>query len=128
VRGKCQIIGKRMIILYTCMKVESNGRATAQAVSRRFPTEAVRVRARVRSCGMCGKKSGGTSVSPANLHSTDCSIFTIVYHLGLVQYTKQWPQYQVHSVSPHEREREREREREMAENMTRVLIQFETVL
>jgi hypothetical protein len=30
------------------------GRATAQAVSRRFPTVAARVRARVRSYGICG--------------------------------------------------------------------------
>jgi hypothetical protein len=33
-------------------------------------------------------KSGagaGTSVSPANLHSTNFSTITITYHLGLVQ-------------------------------------------
>jgi hypothetical protein len=33
-------------------------RAIAQAVSRRLPTEAVRVRALVRSCGICGGQSG----------------------------------------------------------------------
>jgi hypothetical protein len=27
-----------------------------------------------------------TSVSPANLHSTDCSRITIIYHLGLVKW------------------------------------------
>jgi hypothetical protein len=30
----------------------------------------------------------------------------IIYHLGLVQYAKQWPQYQVDSVSPHETEKD----------------------
>jgi hypothetical protein len=34
------------------------GRAIAQAVSRRLPTAAGRVRARVRSCGICGEQSG----------------------------------------------------------------------
>jgi hypothetical protein len=33
-----------------------------------------------------GRSSPSTSVSPANLHSTDCSIITIIYQLGLVQY------------------------------------------
>jgi hypothetical protein len=33
-------------------------RAIAQAVSRRLPTAAVRVRAQVRSCGICGGQSG----------------------------------------------------------------------
>jgi hypothetical protein len=34
------------------------GRAVAQAVSRRFPTAAARVRAQIRSCGICGGQSG----------------------------------------------------------------------
>jgi hypothetical protein len=34
------------------------GRAIAQAVSRWLPTAAARVRARVWSCGICGKQSG----------------------------------------------------------------------
>jgi hypothetical protein len=34
------------------------GRAIAQAVNRWFPTAAARVRARVRSCGICGGQSG----------------------------------------------------------------------
>jgi hypothetical protein len=34
------------------------GRAIAQAVSRRLPKAAVRIRARVRSCGICGGWSG----------------------------------------------------------------------
>jgi hypothetical protein len=38
--------------------VQCKGRATAQAVSRRLPTAADRVRAQVRSCGICGGQSG----------------------------------------------------------------------
>jgi hypothetical protein len=38
--------------------VIKKGRAIAQAVSRWLPTAAVRVRARVRSCGICGGQSG----------------------------------------------------------------------
>jgi hypothetical protein len=57
------------------------GRATAQAVSRWLPTAAARVRARVWSSGICGGQSGAggasTSVSPANLHSTNFSIIII---------------------------------------------------
>jgi hypothetical protein len=34
------------------------GRATAQAVSRRLPTAAPRIRAKVTSCGICGGQSG----------------------------------------------------------------------
>jgi hypothetical protein len=36
----------------------SDGRAIAQAVNRRLPTAAARVRAQVRSCGICGGQSG----------------------------------------------------------------------
>jgi hypothetical protein len=36
----------------------SRGRAIAQAVSRRLPTAATRIRAQVRSCGICGGQSG----------------------------------------------------------------------
>jgi hypothetical protein len=35
-----------------------NGRAIAQAVSRRLPIAAARVRSQVSSCGMCGGQSG----------------------------------------------------------------------
>jgi hypothetical protein len=35
-----------------------HSRAIAQAVSRRLPTAAARVRAQVRSCGICGGQSG----------------------------------------------------------------------
>jgi hypothetical protein len=41
--------------------VEMNGRAIAQAISRRLPTSAARVRARVWLYGICGEQSG-TSV------------------------------------------------------------------
>jgi hypothetical protein len=30
-----------------------------------------------------GRFSPSTSVSPANLHSTNCSTITLIYHLGL---------------------------------------------
>jgi hypothetical protein len=56
------------------------GRAITQAVSRRLPAAAARVRAQVRSCGICGGQSG-TSVFAANSHSTDCSTF-IIHHLS----------------------------------------------
>jgi hypothetical protein len=39
-------------------KVDSEGRAIAQAVSRWLPTAVARVRARVWSCGICGGQSG----------------------------------------------------------------------
>jgi hypothetical protein len=35
--------------------------------------------------GAGGRFSPSTSVSPANLHSTNFSTITIIYHLGLVQ-------------------------------------------
>jgi hypothetical protein len=80
----------------------------AQAVSSRLSTAAARVRARVRSCGICGQIgidtdfsrgicgqigidtgfSPSTSVSPANSHSPNCSTIIIIYHLGLVQQAK----------------------------------------
>jgi hypothetical protein len=34
------------------------GRAIAQAVSRRLPTAAARVRSQIRPCGICGGQSG----------------------------------------------------------------------
>jgi hypothetical protein len=32
-----------------------------------------------------GQVSPSTSVSPANLHSTNCSTIILIYHLGFVQ-------------------------------------------
>jgi hypothetical protein len=76
--------------LFSCPPPQSS--AVAQAVSRRLPTAAARVCAQVRLCGICGGQSGAgagflksTSVCPANLHYTNCSTITIIYHLGLVQ-------------------------------------------
>jgi hypothetical protein len=43
--------------------------------------------------------------TPANLHSINCSTITIIYPLGLVQEDTQWPQYQVDSVSLHEKKK-----------------------
>jgi hypothetical protein len=70
----------------------SIGRALTQAVSRWLPTAV----ARVPSPGQVmwylwwtkwrwGKFSPSTSDFPANLHSTNCSTITIIYHLGLVK-------------------------------------------
>jgi hypothetical protein len=79
--------------LSTCTKPKiliAMGRAIAQAVNRRLPTAAARVRAQVMSDlrwrkWRCGRFSPSTSVSPANSHSTNCAAFIIIYHLGLVQ-------------------------------------------
>jgi hypothetical protein len=67
-----------------------NGRAMAQAVNRWFPTAAARVRARIWSCEILwwtkwrwGRFSPSTSVSPVNLHSTNCSTIILIYHLDL---------------------------------------------
>jgi hypothetical protein len=49
-----------------------------------------------------GMFSPSTSVSPANSYPNDCSTVITIYRLGMAQYAKQWPQYQVDSVSPHE--------------------------
>jgi hypothetical protein len=68
------------------------GRAIAQAVGRWLPTAAVRGSSpglvmwdlwwtKWRWC----RFSPNTSVSPANLHSTNCSTITLIYHLGFVQ-------------------------------------------
>jgi hypothetical protein len=76
-----QPYGTIMSCQYTYIWVS---RAIAEAVSRWLPTAAARVRAQVRSCGICGGQSGSTSVSPARHHSTDCSTL-VIYDPGLVQ-------------------------------------------
>jgi hypothetical protein len=82
-------------------------RAIAQAVSRRLPIAAARVRAQVTSCGICDGRSGTGAgffrVIRFPFRSTSCSTVTIIYHLRLVQQAKQWPQFEVDSVSPHEK-------------------------
>jgi hypothetical protein len=61
------------------------GPVRAQAVSRRLPTVAARVRAKFRSCGICGWQSEtgagflqDTSASLANSHSTGCSTLIVI--------------------------------------------------
>jgi hypothetical protein len=62
----------------------AHGRAIAQAVSRWLPTTAARVRARVWSSGICGAGFLRVLRFPLhNLHSTNCSTITLIYHLGL---------------------------------------------
>jgi hypothetical protein len=59
------------------------GRAKAQAVSRRLPTAAARIRARVKFCGICGGQSGTRAGFlhvlrfPSAKHSIDCSTLII---------------------------------------------------
>jgi hypothetical protein len=67
-----------------CKYLGIKGRAVAQAVSRWFPTAAVRVRVRA-ACGVCGRQSGigagfspSTSDFPAN-NSTNFSIIIITW-------------------------------------------------
>jgi hypothetical protein len=45
--------------------------------------------------------SPSTSVSPANLRSTNCStIIIIIHHLGLITIGQQWPQYKLTQSQP----------------------------
>jgi hypothetical protein len=66
-------------------------RSITQAVSRPLPIAAARVRALVRSCGICGGQSDTVAdflrelqFPPAYSHSTNLSTI-IIYHLGLLQ-------------------------------------------
>jgi hypothetical protein len=78
----------------------------SQAVSRRLPTEAARVRVQVRSCGICGGQSGTGAcflrllrlplpilIPPTTPHSSLSS--------GSDTIDQLCPAYQVDSVSPH---------------------------
>jgi hypothetical protein len=78
--------------LCVSMYVLFNGHAIAQAVSRWLPI----VAARGSSAGLVmwdlwwtkwrrGRFSTSTSVSPANLYSTNCSRILLIYHLGFGQ-------------------------------------------
>jgi hypothetical protein len=46
------------LIAVNCWIKVTNGRVIAQAVSRRLPTAAARIRAQVRSCRICGGQNG----------------------------------------------------------------------
>jgi hypothetical protein len=68
------------------------GRVVAQGISVRLPTAAARVRARAKSCGICGGQSRtGAGILrilrfPLPLiQFLHCSTAITVYHLGLVQ-------------------------------------------
>jgi hypothetical protein len=61
------------------------GRAIAQAVSRWLPIAGLVKWDLWWTKWRCGRFCLSTSVSPANLHSTNCSTITLTYHLGLVQ-------------------------------------------
>jgi hypothetical protein len=71
------------------VKVRANihiGRAIAQAVSRWLPTAAARGLVKWDlwwTKWRWGRFSPSTSVSPANLYSTNCFTITLIYHLGL---------------------------------------------
>jgi hypothetical protein len=73
------------------------GRAIAQEVSRRFPTAAARVRAQVKSCGICGGQSDTAArflrvlrfplpilIPPTAPHSSSSSIIWCWYNRPVV--------------------------------------------
>jgi hypothetical protein len=76
--------------LFDIVKIKI-GRAIAQAVSRRFPSAVTRVRAQVRSCGICGGQSGTGAVFlrvlrlPLPIIISPTAPHFIIYHSGLVQ-------------------------------------------
>jgi hypothetical protein len=81
--------------LLTLVRWQLKDRAIAQAVSRWLPIAGAQVGARFWGMWISwwrkwlwGRFSPSTSVSPANLHSTNCSTITTIYYLGLVRV--QW--------------------------------------
>jgi hypothetical protein len=67
-------------------------RIVAQAISRRLPTAAARVRAWGKPYRVCdGKSDAGAGFLPvlpfpmSLIHSTNCSKMNIIYHQGLLQ-------------------------------------------
>jgi hypothetical protein len=83
-------------------------RAIAEAVSRRIPTAAARVRAQVGSCGICGGQSGTRAgflrelrFRRHNSHSINCSTITSINHPGLVQLASSGRRTKWNQESPH---------------------------
>jgi hypothetical protein len=70
------------------------GRAIVQAVSRRLPTAAARVRAQVKSCGICDGQSGPGAgflqvlrfPLPVLIPPTNCSTIIIVVIINIISY------------------------------------------
>jgi hypothetical protein len=67
-------------------------RAVARVLGGRLHTEAVRVRAQVKSCGTYGGQSGTAAgflrvlrFPLPLIHSTNCSTIITIYHPGLLQ-------------------------------------------
>jgi hypothetical protein len=73
-------------------QLDSTPTVPIKKISRQLLTAANRVRAHVKSCGICGGRIGiGTvfspsnSASPSNFYFTDCSTLILNYYPGLVQ-------------------------------------------
>jgi hypothetical protein len=98
--------GRHHLILFVTLVSDRLGRAIAEAVSRWLPTAVARVRARVWKVGFVveimaprGRFSPSTSISPANLHSTNFSILTITrdkYNRLIHGRSAAWTQYGLH--------------------------------
>jgi hypothetical protein len=82
------------------------GRDIAQAVSRWLPTAAARVKAQVRSCGICGGQSGTVAsfprvlrfplpilIPPTASHSSSSSIFRDWYNRPVSDRRTKWTQF-----------------------------------
>jgi hypothetical protein len=82
------------------------GRVIAQAVSRWLPTAVARVRSQVRSCGiLVDKVALGQVFSEYFVFPRQSSFHQLLHNhhrsSGAGTIGKQWPKYQVDSVSPH---------------------------
>jgi hypothetical protein len=83
-------VGATLALVSKSSNHSRQGGTTAQAVSRRLPTAAARVRSQVRSCGICGRQSG-TGVGFLLVLRFPLPILiapnysTLIYHPGLVQ-------------------------------------------
>jgi hypothetical protein len=91
--------------IYTQKNPSNQGRAIAQVVSRRFTTVAARVRAWVRSCGICGGQSS-TGAGYLRVFRFPLPVFISPVapqspSSGAGIIGQLWLQYQVDSVLPH---------------------------